>query len=218
MDFTVNEVGEILQKNLYGKEVKINLEDFLSDLKRYLNPEDDKGRLMTAGYLVPKIIASGVYENNQEITRFIIDFPATRRNLETNVTKESSPIIQNVGCPRTIVSITIEEECIKNIFVFAALNNGEAIDSDTVLFKFPFGNVFPSGSLCTGSVSLSLDDYEGLSITDIVEYILYGTIFNNHLTYDDAESGIPLIVHHSGEDFDDNYLKKPLTTAGALLI
>lgn len=199
---------------------KVSADDFyeycLNQLIVNKNDREEAERIGT-GYFGnadgDHIIATAVYDDlYPDHNRYVIELQAKRRNLLIESSVENC-LITNVGCPRTIIAVDVQQERMKDIFVYCLKNDGVPVNKNTLLYPFPFGNIEPNARLCTGSIKKSYDLENPGSLVSALENILYNSSFND----DYNSSGISLIKELSGNDFSDRLLLKAAYIAEELV-
>ncbi|MBQ0137963.1 MAG: hypothetical protein KBT36_01560 [Kurthia sp.] len=161
----------------------------LHELKEYVQQLEDSSR-ETVVYNMGKLPKNAVFvtSSNRGFTYFY-DIPMAQYSV-----KFAAERFNDVGHPRLLFGITVSNKGIVSQVKLGALKTGEAINENTVIYKYPYSNVFASGVVCWR-------DYHDLDI-DTIPMMFLSAPNNSHL----GENTLELFKRFENSPFDEELL------------
>lgn len=135
--------------NLTGRKKRVSFYELAMLFAAYVNSEN---HLLAAIPKLPdlNVVGMKIYNNRMD---FVIFLPAQFRQViyYNDVFNVGFPnLLMVIGISNRFENMTVEESKI-----FAVKEDSpEAINGDTILFHYPYSNVYPTGDICWGNFSL----------------------------------------------------------------
>lgn len=198
---------KIIKENGFAERKTISFVDFNS----IINSSTKESDSFHIGKLPAGFYDGIVSIKNSSTFQFVIEIPAARRNLSYYGDNYIVPF------PRFVFYFAADAGKITKTKIFAVSSSEQKLTDDSVLYHYPFGNVYDDGHICWGNNVLEpVYSYE-----DVWKFILlfFGSETNDDLFKSGKFHSQRAMIEYlkNLENFPEKYLRKQGKKVGELL-
>lgn len=179
-------------------ETAVTFKDFYLALKEVMEQGTQDNTHYSSGVLPKGCIKHEVLSKSGDKQAVWIEVPKAQWDIHF-----FERPFQQVGFPRLLFRYTVYQKRVTNISVFA-VKEDMALEEGMKLYQFPYSNVHPSGSVCTGRVVIP--EFRALKDLETFHVLFFASSFNHDLTHTHTEPVGELFKRFENQSFDDSIL------------
>lgn len=189
---------EKLNNGLSCGEAAVTFKDFYLALKEVIEQDNTDDTHLSSGVLPKGCVKHVVLSKTGDKQSVWIEVPKTQWDI-----KFFDRTFNQVGFPRLLFRYTVYQTRVTNISVYAVPEKME-LEEGMTLYSFPYSNVHPNGSVCTGLVSIP--EIRTLKDLETFHVLFFASSFNHDLSNSQTMPVGEIFKRFEGNVFDDAML------------